>query len=585
MINQKKIATFFVIIFLFSLINLYPSFYLGLSGDSWQMLWKYKTIMQSQNDWIANISLLFSSYGSFYLVMAFLNNLIGYQHIYYYLLAYILRLIAALSFFPLVYVISRNYKTALFASLFFSATSIGLEVTSWVFNMPTYLVITFLNLFLTFWVKFHKSAKLSNWLLSLIFFALSYISSPLRMVTIMPFLFLMEIYLLIKERKTYFQIKKISLFVSLVIVFFVFSFIVNKSSESISWRTTFQEGLLPIKNELANGRFIFLFYPLITVGKMLIPINLSQFSIYNSSFSLISSLILPVLSIHIILFLIIKKKNASQFRGKISTFFYVASVTWTLISIYLYKIAYPILSSNGNIIFLLLGGYFSIFWILFIYLFRNTSQIVLLLIISIFLTFTSFSHAWWRTLSIMEPIHRYLIISSVGITLFLSCLINISIQLKSKILLLIPSLILLLNIYSERIYLNQELDSHSAQIVDKLWSQIPYIPADKDYPLVFYFEGDGSNNRIIFESIQFGFPSHICLISKVENIKDCPYIPLSDAADLVALMRDGNSLKRFGYKLIPVSLDRFYSFRLEGDKLINTTIQARQKLSEILMAN
>src|SRR5436190_13661716 len=92
--DAMKFLPVFLII-LISLIVLSPSFNLALVGDDYLGLYRYQATIQSFNNNI--IRYFFTDYGPQDLITILIHNFVGFNARYYYFIAYILRILAALS--------------------------------------------------------------------------------------------------------------------------------------------------------------------------------------------------------------------------------------------------------------------------------------------------------------------------------------------------------------------------------------------------------------------------------------------------------------------------------------------------------
>lgn len=525
---MKRMAAIIGVVLL-SLFALYPSFYLGLYGDDWLEIWRATyTFGPESHGFLNYITYFLSRYGSFDLIMKVLVGLIGFQSIYFYITAYILRLIASFSFFPLILYITKNRTAALFGVIFFSITAVGLDATNWVFNMPVYIAIALFNLFLLFSVKSVMEDKMKLYLISLIFLILAMFIASVRMTGVLPFVFVMELsYLMFK-----YEFKKVQQFILRLIIFLclfisvvLFGQVIENYGGRIGYSLfgsidqlfgTWNGGIFASGNFIAKGSIEFISYPFSIIGNMLLPIG----NILGQSY------------------------------------------------------LFPILG-----VLLLLSG----FWLVFINL-KNT-LIAIGLFIGITWLFFSFILAWFRDPATILPFtHRYLIVSAVGLTIFLSILI---VTVKNKIyknfLLSILFILILINIYSTRNYLNYQVNElHGAQISEKIWSQMPYISriGKTKEPLIFYFTGE--NRQILYGSITFGFPVHMALLYKIDDFLKMPN-PVDSIDQVISAVTDGKSLAPFGLSEQPIPVENIYGFRLEGkDHLIDITEEIRAEVAKLL---
>ena len=164
---MKLFAFALSVVLVLSLFTLFPSFHLALFGDDWLVFYRYlKDLGPESSGPYNNFTFLFTPYGSFDVLMGFLRNFFGYDSTPYYIVSYIFRLIASISFYPIINYLTKNKLAAIFSMIFFSVTPIGLDTTNWVFNMPSYITIALFNLFLYFFFLSRKTGKSKLFLLS-----------------------------------------------------------------------------------------------------------------------------------------------------------------------------------------------------------------------------------------------------------------------------------------------------------------------------------------------------------------------------------------------------------------------------------
>lgn len=519
---------FALVLITLSLYALFPSFGLGLYGDDWLVLWRYfHTSSPLQSIFLNNITHFFLRYGSFEAIMGLLVQIVGYQSIYFYITAYILRLIASLSFYPLVVYLTSNKLSAAFAVIFFSVATSGIDATNWVFNMPIYIAISFLNLFFLFYVKSEMENSIRFFLISLIFFTLAVIFASVRMTGLIPAVFLMELFWLIRIHN-FKRIKQfvtrlaifLTTFILIVLIGQVIALYINRKGYELVGTLDnlfgiWKGGLSAGGNLLTQGKLDFVLSPLIIIGNMLLPIDVT---------------------------------------------------------------------ASNRFIFIIIGGTTITFGLRLILVNLKNHLIATGLFLSLAWMVLSFFFAWFKDPQVLLPItHRYLIVSIVGIIIFTAILISfVKNILQKKLLLLFFSLLILINIYSTRKYLEYQVDNlHGAQLTEKIWSQIPYIPEigkTKD-PIVFYFTGE--NKQVIYGSITFGFPVHMALWYKLDDFSKMPN-PVDSFDQVVSAVTDGKSLAPFGLSMKPIPIENVYAFKLvEKDNLVNISDQIRLELSKI----
>ena len=151
------------------LINLWiflPFFGLGLYGDDWLAIFRYSYYLEEpkhlgtySTEYFNNFKYLFNAYGSQDTLMAFLYKMFGTESSIYFVLSYLLRLCAGLTIYLSTFYLTKNKLASFFAVFFFLFSAIGLDASGWIFNMPSYLTITFSNIFLYFYIRSYYEKK------------------------------------------------------------------------------------------------------------------------------------------------------------------------------------------------------------------------------------------------------------------------------------------------------------------------------------------------------------------------------------------------------------------------------------------
>lgn len=518
-----NILAIFAIIFI-SLPTFYPSFNLALFGDDWVSLWKYERMVGKFSLGLWNhLTYIHNLYGSMDITMGSISKVFGYQSSAYYIISYLLRLLASFSFYPVTFYLTKNKLASFFAMLFFSITTIGLGTTNWVFNMPSYLMIAFFNLFLYFFLISRENLKFKYFISSLIFFYAAIISSPPRTTGFLPFIIIIELFWLFKNR-TFPVLKKVLLRLSIITLIFLFLLIGTNTYSAPDWdrqaippatyeiTSTILNSINKSLELIENGQYDFLFYPLSAIGGMFIP----------------------------------------NFEGGFETSF------------------------------ALIGGFVIVAWLALLIKLKN-SYLADLFFISFVWTLLSLLIPWIRDLSSVFPTtHRYLISSAVGITLLLAALISLGRNTKSKtIVLLLVLAITVIHLYSTSSYFNRLFAVRNQKLADTIWSQMPKLTKENfsKGPLAFYFSGE--NGDIIHNILTFGFPSRMQLIYGIADYRSV--VTLSSFEETLSAVTDGKSLTKHQLPEKPIPITNIYTFHLEGsNKLIDTTTATRDKLSQLL---
>jgi len=577
-------AIFPILIVGVSVLTFLSAFNLALFGDDWLAFFRYSQYLGPSSDHSWNhITYFLTSYGPQDIMMGLLEKIYSYNSYFYQLTSFILRLIAAFSIYPLAFYLTKNKYSSLLAVLFLSVTSIGLETTNWVFNMPSYFAIIFLNLFFYFYLRAKETNKMKFLFPAGLFFFTSILSQPIRMHGLLPFIFIMEISWLFQNcSKT--VLKQALLRFGYLFLIFLIIFWGLSGSPVVSGSKLLNDDLSSVFKLINERHWVFLFNPIIILGSLFFPESIIQFQTkITQDEQIIFSLLLPIFLIFQLIFIFLIKNISSSISVYYRKFL-ILSIFWSIIALLIYKINQNELANANYMLNLITGGYIIITWI-FLFVKLKKDQKVAPLVFSFWWILLSFLLAWARfPESILLTTHRYLIVSAVGVVLFLTTLASFGKSYKNKVYLsLFVVGMILLNIISTRNYLQQQQQNHGINISNKIWSAIPNIRnvIGENGTIVFYFEGDGTNTAIMHDVITFGFPSHMALIYKITKETQMP-IALDIWKEIESAVIDGKSLAHYGYPLKPIPPENVYAFYLQGnDNLINITDLARNKLIQL----
>ncbi len=590
----------FLIVFLVGLVVFFPTFNLSLYGDDWLVFWRYDSFFPSSqaSSGLDYLKHFLTRYGSQDILMGFLRSIYGYASQYYYLTSFILRILAAFSLYPLVFYLTKNKLATLFAMLFFSVTTIGLETTEYISHITSYIGLIFFNLFLYFFLRSREKNEGKKLFYSGLFFYLTFVIVPIRMTGLLPFIIFIEIFWIVQNFNKRIITEGVS---RLFTIFLIFLFINTtgkpfffpshggdtKSDSSIFLLNQTTDSLFNIQKQLEDQQFGFLSYPIISFGSMFIPDSaIKDFSAIPSQFQLfILTLLVYCLFVTIALAItnciFVKKSNFY----KLILF---PTALWSLISSIIYLANQTAFPNLKFFILLLVGGYVAILGLYLLYKFYNNHLVSQALLTSLSWSLASFFMPWfWSPTFLLTTYHRYLIGSAVGISLFLATIISLAKSVKHRKVVLFSFLILLfIHIGTSSTHIRRLLINHNQQNSDKIWAAMPHIPevGKSMEPLVFYFEGDGTNGAILNDTITFGFPFHMGLQYGISDENNNP-LSMIEWKDVESAVLDGKSFSPHykGQILDPISTERVYAFRLQGkDNLINITDITREKLVNLL---
>lgn len=565
---------FFGIIIIISLFAASPSFKLALFGDDWQQIWHYFYYVGPKANIIDHLTYFISGYGAFELTSGVLYYIFGHDYKMYYILSYLYKLFAAFSIIPLVLYLTRSKLAAFYASLFVSITTIGLESTNWVINSPAYLAAAFLSLFLYFFVKSREDLKLRTSIFAIIFFYLAHVFAPVRMTGLLPFVILFEIFLNFRNLNIKLSLKRLTIFLSLFAVISITGASAARYGTLLGGASTqLLAGISQIFTMINQGRSDFLFYPIMTVGRIIIPSTVA--------------ISVPTLFLSILIFLSVLFLNIQRHR-KIVPIAIITLSIWSAISLIIYEVNKSTLSQPDTLS-LVIGGFALLIGTTLLII--NKKQLIsIAFFIGVFWTIFSFLFPWFRSPETLLPTdQRYLVTSTIGLAVLLAGIIGLGKKSKNRIylfLLLLP-FILIQIITTRAFFIDAVENSHGKAAIEKIWSTFPYIPevGKTEKPLVFYFDSTPEKGRLKHHSLTFGFPYRMAFMynifdNEIGSRHSRMPISTNDWKDIVSAVTDGKSLP---WPNEPVPIENIYAFFLKSDNtLLNITEEARSKLKQEL---
>jgi len=574
--------------FVVSLVVLLPTFDLHLSGDDYQSFWRYKEYYKGiiPGDW-NDAKILLTDYGPQDLSMSFIQRHFGYAPQNYYIASYILRLLAAFSFLPVVYYFTKSKAAAFLSCLFFSITITGLESTDWVFNMPVYIAITFLNLFLFTYFKSRDNVNIKTILESGLLFLGTILAMPIRMLFLPGVLILSEVYWILINRNintVVLATLRIAMFLTIIFVIFSSGNIGNSltgygGQTDTNALTKVSQYFSGATKAIENKDYQILLYPIAQVGTIIFPNTIifpTRDLVDNKTtitLFIIPSIILLVIGLRIL------KTSFPKFNEIQTQKVTMVSIVWALVSFYIFKmnIEYPL--NTSHFMPMIIGGYFIITIIFFVWTYKSDVRLIYFYLLPIVITCFSFAQYWLRDSHIIQVSNgRYLIIPAVGTALFIGALVGLA-KRKTPIIFLV-TILLLVHMYASHKYVSHLSTVRGISVTSEIRDTIPNVfTKDKlDNPIVFYFEP--RNSEILHHSLLFGFPVIMATQYDFMNIFNIVYT--DNWAEVVSAYIDGEGVRRFGAKVEPVALENIYSYRLDGITLIETTDQTRSRLNELL---
>lgn len=195
----------------------------GLTGDDWQLLFAYKTFDPQPLNRILDAWMIRGPYTTiqFYYI-GILEAILGINYQLFQIINISFKVFASITLFILIYKLFKSYFLASSSAVIFSIIHSSAGAFKHVVKGTEYLAIGFMNLF--FIVYYYCVAKNSIWMAifsSLILF-LAFILSPIRIYPLLGLIPLIELYLVVKNKNIGFILKS---FTRLILFYFPIIFL------------------------------------------------------------------------------------------------------------------------------------------------------------------------------------------------------------------------------------------------------------------------------------------------------------------------------------------------------------------------
>ncbi|TSC88411.1 MAG: hypothetical protein G01um101416_79 [Microgenomates group bacterium Gr01-1014_16] len=562
-------------------LTLRPSFNLALTGDDYLGLWRYNYYLKGLGRGLGgekmnNVSYFFTDYGPMDTLTAVIYNFFGFRHQLYYIICFILRVIASLSFLWPVYKLTRNRWASLGVAGFFLITTTGLEATDWSFNMPSYLAIAILNSWIGYFLITKTSNHLLFWSLAAVLFVAAIIVQPIRMVFLPVFVIGLEIYWLLFNfnlRRFVKAFLRIGMYIALTAMIFKYTQIGGAVSGRGS--DTIIKNYGQVIKYIQEKNFRILLTPVSQVGIMVLPNNFMYQRLEVWGFPRTFRRVVIPSYFGLVLGLIILKINKWGLIGSLILGAGWAGYVWR---------EYMTLGGNSlqpfELLTYLIGGYFLIAMTLWWWRLKGESHLQLSLVIGLMLMLGGFMVAWLRnTGAVFEITSRYLIVPGAGLAWLMA--VPLAVQKRKWVFVSLFGLLFSLHARTSYSYLFHLSEVRGIELTDRLRNS---VKGSKDFgdpkiPIVYYFEGD--NPEILHHAFIFGWP----VISTFQFNFSGPWYtvaPTDKWEEVVSAYVDGKSLKRFmPDPMTTVKMDNVFAYRLENRQLIDVTEEKRGILKKL----
>lgn len=539
-----------------------------------------------------------------------------------------LKIIATLTLFPLILIITKNKLLAFLTTLLYgiSYPSVGALYLYVVGN--EYLGVIFMNLFLVAYYFCIKKTTLWFLLLCTFLISLSYLSSPIRIFPVFVIIILIELYFLLKSKfsQISFSIFRIgAIFLPITII--TVSSLGNSGSGAYSL-----VGLPDFLKRVIDGNWYLLLNPLWGLGYTFLPvaylrifghIEISNFTSYLITLLQIPFLIFVLATGFLSLF---SSHNRVRFFLTLIGINLLLDIIVFILYTHHFKIPPNLLveyagpSFDGGLYAGILASLIisiSIASLVEWYLTNQKNRLLFLIFVSPFISLLFIISQWIFTrqyYTYSEGIHRYFVIPAIGSYLFVASILTLIYQRKIlnqrllAFLLIIFTIFQILNISKAEIaqvFYGKKNSGRDLRVQQSMQNQaLSFIPKDKikDDLLIFIkFKsdklGDANQWEDTFDWRNLTFWMHIkrsylanrsifgCIaltwdISELQRMAE-----IEDGIKGFLYKNEGNKEARcfkngIGYSLDGrfVKLDNLYAFAVEGSKVINITQEVKKML-------
>ncbi len=577
--DYKKGLIIILIPLILGFLTLAPSFNLALTGDDYLGLWRYRYYLEGHTgrQW-NHLSFFFTDYGPQDIITATIHKYFGFDSRYYYFFSFLTRVLAALSFFPLVKYLSRSAFFSSYSVALFMVITTGLETTDWSFNMPSYISIVSLNI-LTLYLLVLRGKRWLWTILLPIFMILPIVIQPIRMIFIPGFVLF---YGLVSTLYTW-NAKEIYKYL-LIILLTIFSVtglfrytdiggsVGGKGLESM--RSTYGS----IIKFVTDKKFEIFLTPVRQIGNIVIPNSIvsDRLEVIGIKGS-VKRVVIPTFVIFAIFYMLVV--NVLKLPMWLRILGMLLSSVWTLFAIwnYLVKAQYPL--QPQELFGYLTGAYYLVCVALFLFYFRKSRQEFLSLTAGVIILIFSFIIPWLRNPGFLyDTTGRYLVVSGVGLVLSFSICIHTLFArsvLGKKLAIMLMLSFFTLHSNESYSYLERLSRLRGREITDRLRSQIkPVKEFASGSQVLFYFEGD---RDVLYHSFIFGFP--VIMAFQHNYFTWSNIASVTSWAEVESAYTNGSSMTRFfSNNAKPLPLESIYGYRLDNQNMVDISDEIRSKL-------
>ncbi|TSC86633.1 MAG: hypothetical protein G01um10147_845 [Microgenomates group bacterium Gr01-1014_7] len=237
-IKSVLIYTFSITVLVF--ISSWQSLNFHFWKDDWSRLW-----MAYYRPELLLTLLGLPDHPGMTLEQMFFGPIFKLNPLYWQIEGLVLKILASLSVSLMILGITKSFKTAALAGLFFSTTVIGIESFTWASNHAAALIIIFFGIGFYYWVKSFEENSLIGFICSLPFLLISIFISPARATGLPALIVIWDILSFIKspsQKRAKLAILRIITFLFLLLL--TFSILQGKGTGGLVSRSTESIGII-----------------------------------------------------------------------------------------------------------------------------------------------------------------------------------------------------------------------------------------------------------------------------------------------------------------------------------------------------
>ena len=367
----------------------------------------------------------------------FLDILFGENYNMYLYFSAFLKILATLSLFPLILIVTKNKLLAFLGTFLYSISYSSFGALYLYVLGNEYLSLLFLNIFLIIYYICIRKTKIWLVLLSSIFIILSYLSSPIRIFPLFAIIILTELFFLIRSKFS----NLLPFLLRVVLVYLPIILIVFSSTGKSSGDGYGLSSIPVFLKIIEKGHWYLLLNPLWGLGHSLIPSSyfhfFGQVNISNFLSYIFSTFHFLILIIAFILSFLLSAKPIRFFLIFVFINSMLEIIIYTLLIHHLGISHELILEYNPEVF--ILGQYagilaafvlsFSIAAFVQWHLDSKANRLLLFIFFAPFISLIFIGGQWLFTqqyFMYQEGIHRYLVIPQVGMSIFLASILTSS---------------------------------------------------------------------------------------------------------------------------------------------------------------